>query len=108
MFDARLDARTYPRKEHGAEILEAAELNLAGRRPAGDSAGYRVQEPLYLVDRRQRELCSGRAACHLRVVRPADDDADTAAPQRLEGVLVGDVVTEVERQHAGAVQAERG
>jgi hypothetical protein len=49
-------------------------------------------------------MCRGP---ELRIVGPADEDADARAGERPEGVLVGDVVTQIEGSNIVAVQPER-
>jgi hypothetical protein len=58
-----------------------------------------------MVDSRTKSTAVGRFAAS-DFVRVADDDADSPSGQRPEGILVGDVVPEIQR-HIFGVETQR-
>jgi hypothetical protein len=76
-------------------------------RRAPRSPCQRVQKSFHLLGRVEDQPRGRAAAPDLRIVGVADEDTDALAGERLEGVLVGDVVAQVERNDVVAVQPQR-
>src|SRR6056297_2392906 len=88
-----------PALEQRAKIAGVAPVNAV-------LPGEPAEKLLHLGGAAEEIVSGGRAAGHLRVVRITDEDADAVAAEGFEGVLVGDVVAEVERHDVGAIEAE--
>src|SRR5215212_7771879 len=80
---------------------------LGALRRGRPSAREGVKETLHLPEGAKRVVRGGRPPGRLRVAGASDEDTDTPARDGLEGVLVRDVVAEVDRHHIVAVEVER-
>src|SRR5918992_5230047 len=74
--------------------------------PPYPSACERVQELSHFLRREEYVVGGGGSSGDLRVVGRADEDAYPALREDLEGVLVGDVVAQVEWHHVVAVELQ--
>jgi hypothetical protein len=80
------------------ELQQEAVRRLLAHEPA--------QEALDFLGRPQAERGGGAPHAELGIAGVSHEDADTARGERCEGVLVGHVVAQVERDHVVAVEPE--
>src|SRR5215213_6319603 len=74
--------------------------------PPYSSACERVQELSHFLRCVEYVVCRCGPPGDLRVIGATDEDAYSAVREGLEGVLVGDVVTQIERYHVVAVETQ--